>query len=208
MARSQPTAPPGPALRAPSPVPRARAPRVPRAPRALAVRLAAIALVVLPSAAAGADEPGEAGPPAPVMASHALEVVVHTLEVEVHTRSDDGVVFCAIWREPRGFPVERARAAYEAVARSIEGGRTRLRFGSVEPGVAALACFHDENANDTLDTSWVGIPIEGTAASNDARGFMGPPRFEDARFEIAAESPPPLTVRMHYGLLGGGAGSD
>jgi uncharacterized protein (DUF2141 family) len=130
------------------------------------------------------------------------------LDVVVITRSDEGSVFCAIWREPPGFPIERAKAAYEAVGRPIRDGRTHLRFEAVASGSAALACFHDENANRTLDTSWIGIPSEGTGASNDARGFMGPPRYEDARFEISHDDPPQLTIHMQYGLLGGSPDGD
>ncbi len=50
------------------------------------------------------------------------------------------------------------------------------------PGTYALACFHDENGNGKLDTNWLGIPNEGMVASNHAKGRMGPPKFEDAKF--------------------------
>jgi uncharacterized protein (DUF2141 family) len=46
-----------------------------------------------------------------------------------------------------------------------------------------LAAFHDENDNGKLDTNWIGIPKEGLASSNNAKGRMGPPKWRDASFE-------------------------
>ena len=47
--------------------------------------------------------------------------------------------------------------------------------------------FHDENANGKIDRNFVGIPKEGYGTSNDAKGFMGPPKYEDAKFELTAD---------------------
>jgi uncharacterized protein (DUF2141 family) len=52
-------------------------------------------------------------------------------------------------------------------------------------GRAAIRCFayHDENGNGALERSFLGIPKEGVALSNNARGHLGPPKLKDARFE-------------------------
>lgn len=43
----------------------------------------------------------------------------------------------------------------------------------------------------------MGIPKEGIAASNDAKGTIGPPSFKDAVFELnRAQSA--ITMRMVY----------
>src|SRR6202041_1024433 len=42
-----------------------------------------------------------------------------------------------------------------------------------------------ENKNGKLDTGMFGIPTEGTVVSNHAKGFMGPPSFEKAKFSFA-----------------------
>ena len=36
-----------------------------------------------------------------------------------------------------------------------------------------------------MDTNWMGIPREGLAVSRDAKGFMGPPKFKDAVFQLS-----------------------
>ena len=48
-----------------------------------------------------------------------------------------------------------------------------------------MAAYHDENGNGKLDTNFLGIPSEGVAASNDAKGTMGPPSYEKAKFAVA-----------------------
>ena len=48
-----------------------------------------------------------------------------------------------------------------------------------------MSVFHDENCNGKLDTKFMGIPREGVGASNDARGHMGPPKFDAAAFQFS-----------------------
>jgi uncharacterized protein (DUF2141 family) len=60
-----------------------------------------------------------------------------------------------------------------------------------------VACFHDENDNGKLDTGFLGIPKEGTTASNQASRAFGPPRFEDARFTFSGQ-PGEITLVMSY----------
>ena len=67
----------------------------------------------------------------------------------------------------------------------IEKRRARCVFRGVAPGVYAISAFHDENSNGRLDTNFLGIPTESWCASRDAKGFMGPPSFEDAKFRYA-----------------------
>lgn len=110
--------------------------------------------------------------------------VERRIHVTVVTRNDQGKVFCAMWRGPQGYPTERQYAVGNAIDRTIVNNRATCVFDDVSPGEYAIAVFHDENANNDLDRNFVGIPSEGTGASNDARGFMGPPRYEDARFSF------------------------
>ena len=60
-----------------------------------------------------------------------------------------------------------------------------------------MACFHDENKNGKLDTGLFGIPTEGTVVSNHAKGFMGPPSFDKAKFSFAGAASQ-LDLRMGY----------
>jgi uncharacterized protein (DUF2141 family) len=51
-------------------------------------------------------------------------------------------------------------------------------------GTYVISLFHDEDENEELNTNWIGMPREPFGFSNDAKGRMGPPKFEDASFIV------------------------
>jgi uncharacterized protein (DUF2141 family) len=63
-------------------------------------------------------------------------------------------------------------------------GRATFTFESVPYGTYAIKVFHDENDNRKLDVGMRG-PTERYGFSNGARGLMGPPKFEDAKFTLS-----------------------
>jgi uncharacterized protein (DUF2141 family) len=63
----------------------------------------------------------------------------------------------------------------------IENNKATAVFKGVQKGEYALSLFHDKNNNNKLDTNFVGIPKEPYAFSNNATGFMGPPKFEESK---------------------------
>lgn len=60
-------------------------------------------------------------------------------------------------------------------------------FGGLEDGDYGLKIFHDINDNGKMDTNAIGIPSEPFAFSNNAKGRMGPPNYEKAKFVISGE---------------------
>ena len=66
---------------------------------------------------------------------------------------------------------------------AIEEGKSTVLFDGVEPGVYAILCFHDANANERMDFDEQGFPVESYGATNNVMND-GPPNFEDAKFEI------------------------
>lgn len=57
----------------------------------------------------------------------------------------------------------------------------------VPPGTYMISLFHDEDNNEELNTNWIGMPREPFGFSNDARGRMGPPKWEDASFVVKGD---------------------
>lgn len=111
-------------------------------------------------------------------------------------KSDDGRVPCALFRGSRGFPTEPERI-YKGALGTPRDGTARCRFEDVPQGVYAVAVLHDEDADGEMDRGLFGIPSEGYGASNDARGTMGPPSWEDARFAFGGASLR-MRVRIEY----------
>jgi uncharacterized protein (DUF2141 family) len=119
------------------------------------------------------------------------------VEVEiVGLRSSQGQVLCSLFSSAQGFPGERDRAS--ALARStISDGRALCAFSGPVPSTYAVALFHDENANGKLDRGFLGIPLEGVGASNDAPARFGPPEFDAASFRFSGGRLD-LKITVHY----------
>ena len=107
--------------------------------------------------------------------------------------TDAGTVMCQIFRSADGFPSTDAKAVAYSTS-LIKGGRAQCVFPAQPPGPIAIAAYHDENANATLDTNFLGLPAEGYGFSNGAQaGMFGPPAFEAAVVTVASA---PLTLRL------------
>ncbi len=65
-------------------------------------------------------------------------------------------------------------------------------------GYYAYMVIHDEDSDQILKSNWIGIPKEGVATSNDARGRFGPPSFEKAKFEISSKNCPSPRQSLKY----------
>ena len=111
-------------------------------------------------------------------------------------RSNNGQVGCMIYNSPKGFPTDSS-AALQRRWCPIASASSSCAFDPIPAGTYAVACFHDENKNGKLDTGLFGIPTEGTVASNHAKGFMGPPSFDKAKF-IFSGAASELQLRMGY----------
>jgi uncharacterized protein (DUF2141 family) len=75
------------------------------------------------------------------------------------------------------------KCIYNIIAKAKEG-EIVVEFKNIPTGIFAVSIFHDENGNKNFDVDAIGIPTEGFGVSRDARGFRGPPKFEDAAFEV------------------------
>jgi uncharacterized protein (DUF2141 family) len=76
------------------------------------------------------------------------------------------------------------KTTFKSITSSIDSNKTIVNFEGLEKGEYAVSIYHDENENDTLDANIMGIPKEDFASSNNAKGFMGPPKYKDAKFTV------------------------
>ena len=120
-----------------------------------------------------------------VVAAQTQPTHENLLHVEITgLHSDKGKVLCALFSSADGFPknTDKAAARSESV---IARGHAACDFSVVSPSTYAVSAFHDENSNGKLDTNFIGIPREGVGSSNDAKGHLGPPKFNAAAFRFA-----------------------
>ena len=62
--------------------------------------------------------------------------------------------------------------------------REGIDIQDLQMGKYAIAIYHDENNNGRFDT-FLGLPREKYGFSNDARVFLGPPKFSEASFDLS-----------------------
>jgi uncharacterized protein (DUF2141 family) len=109
-------------------------------------------------------------------------------------RSDDGSLRLAVFDNARDFP--EGQEVQGQTARALRNGVTVV-FDGLPPGRYAVAVHHDENDNGRMDSSFVGLPQEGYAFSNNAASFLGAPPFSEAVFELPEEGRH-ITIEMDY----------
>ncbi len=94
--------------------------------------------------------------------------------------SNKGKVFLALYNTETDF----LGKAFEATKTSISDNQCSITFENIPRGIYAISIFHDENENGKLDSNFFGIPEEDYGCSNNAKGFMGPPKWNDAKFQL------------------------
>ncbi len=115
-----------------------------------------------------------------------------TLNVEVILNKPNagGVLRLALCPNKEAYHSEQGCRvqSVEATGRSV-----RIAFTDVLPGTCAIKVFHDINADNKLNTSWIGWPQEPYGFSNDAPVNTGPPSFRLAAITMGEKG---LTTRI------------
>ena len=130
-----------------------------------------LTLSLLPGTAANADE----------------------LTVRVDNIKEAGEIHIAIYDSADAFEADRgekggaAPGITQGTIEMVEPGSVIYRY-ELPPGTYAIGIFHDANLNNRLDNYFFGVPREQYGFSNNARGFMGPPSFEDAAFLVEGKT--------------------
>ena len=130
-----------------------------------------LTLILLPGIAANADE----------------------LIVRVDNIKEAGEIHIAIYDSAEAFEADRgekggaAPGITQGTIEMVEPGSVTYRY-ELPPGTYAIGIFHDANLNNRLDNYFFGVPREQYGFSNNARGFMGPPSFEDAAFLVEGKT--------------------
>lgn len=95
-----------------------------------------------------------------------------------------GNVEVALFDNSKAFPGDREKTVREKWLPIKDTSFVKTKFEKLPFGTYAFVAFHDENKNKELDSNLFGIPSEGVGVSNDAKGALGPPSFEDSKFEL------------------------
>jgi uncharacterized protein (DUF2141 family) len=106
--------------------------------------------------------------------SYDLTVHINNLD------SNEGQVLVGLYDSEKTF----LKTSFKGEASTIKNNACTVVFKNVPAGIYAVSYVHDENNNGKMDTNFIGIPKEGYGCSNNAEGFMGPPDWDDAKFDL------------------------
>ena len=106
-----------------------------------------------------------------------------------------GNVFVGLYATPSKFLNGNQSDAMRKVRANT--GPITVAFDNLPPGTYAVGAYHDENANDHLDTNLLGLPTEGYALSNGVRAVFSKPNFYEAAFSVGAVDKP-VALHIRY----------
>ena len=116
----------------------------------------------------------------------------HTITIEFKgMESDKGNLYVALYDKKTDF----LKKSIKGEIVKITDKKATAVFENIPEGEYAISAFHDENDNKKMDTKIFGIPKEPIGISNDAKGFMGPPKYKDAKFSVKGDVS--LTITMN-----------
>ena len=98
-------------------------------------------------------------------------------------KSNTGIVQVGLFNSEGTFLTK----AFKGVSSEIKSNSAIVTFSNIPKGKYAISAYHDANNNGKLDTNFLGIPKEDVACSNNAKGKMGPPKYEDAKFDLSKD---------------------
>ena len=113
-------------------------------------------------------------------------------------RNAKGKIRAALFQGAEGFPND-ASHAFRTQPADIDPQTlsAQIVFTDLPAGVYAVSVFHDENLNEKLDKNFMGMPKEGYGASNNPKKKMGPPSFEETKFQLSGKDQS-LEIKLMY----------
>ncbi len=102
------------------------------------------------------------------------------IAVEItNIKSDEGQILIGLYNSETDW----LGTPYIGTIGTIKAGVSTVTFDAVPDGTYAISLFHDADGDGSLNT-FLGIPTERTGASNNAPANFGPPKWEDAKFQV------------------------
>ncbi len=74
------------------------------------------------------------------------------------------------------------------VKKEIVDNKCIITIAGLFQGNYLFKYFHDENNNEEIDVSLIGIPKEGYGFSNNAKGTFGPPKLKKMVFKLSSDT--------------------
>lgn len=93
--------------------------------------------------------------------------------------SDEGQMLVGLYNSEEGWLLKPYKGAFGKIANGV----TTVTFRDIPEGVYAISVFHDKDNDGKLNRLF-GMPTERFGASNNAPSRFGPPKWQDAKFQL------------------------
>lgn len=100
--------------------------------------------------------------------------------------SSQGNIVIGVLDGAQGFPSKRKPMTGQIV--KAEFPELKVVFNDLKPGKYAIVAFHDVDTSGEINRNFIGFPTEAYGFSNDARGKLAPPKFEEAAIDLDQEN--------------------
>tara|TARA_B110000090_G_scaffold193977_1_gene228705 strand:+ start:1888 stop:2307 length:420 start_codon:yes stop_codon:yes gene_type:complete len=97
--------------------------------------------------------------------------------------SNEGKLLIALYNKENQF----LKNGFQNASTKIIAKNAKYIFTGIPRGEYAISILHDRNNNNKMDTNFFGIPNESYGCSNNAKGFFGPPKYENAKFQLVKD---------------------
>lgn len=116
------------------------------------------------------------------------------LTVEGIDQSKGGSIKLGVFNSPETFKT-KSNPLFKADLKANDTVK-EFTFKEIPSGLYAIALYHDENGDDTLNTKKLGIPTEGVGFSGNLKSRIKPPDFEEAGFNLSRDTI--LSIEIRY----------
>lgn len=117
----------------------------------------------------------------------------NTIEVSLSQfDNNEGTVKVGLYNEAGDF----LDSTYKSLTSEIKNKKAKVTFRNIPDGIYAISGFHDEDNDGKLKMRMGLIPAESYGCSNGAKGFFGPPKWNDAKFEVKNGEVRKLEIRL------------
>jgi uncharacterized protein (DUF2141 family) len=112
-------------------------------------------------------------------------------------RTDKGHILVSLFKTADGFPDNPAKS-FQHRQVQISNKNAVAEFAPLPDGDYAISVLHDENDDQKMNKTWLGLPKEGYGFSNNVMGALGPPSFSKASFTITVKTNKTIAIRLRY----------
>jgi uncharacterized protein (DUF2141 family) len=113
----------------------------------------------------------------------------------VDLRDHKGQLIFSVFNQPDGFPNVQKKSKNWQI-KAIDADTVTFEC-ELPPGVYAASVLHDENKNNQMDRSAVGIPQEGYGVTNNPKPRLRQATFKEATFTLPPEGTT-MTISVQY----------